>query len=97
MELISELPRYFYCGVVYFWWWMGEVVPHLTWEEYRRLVMNFIWLLPLKIIAGIIFPERVIVKNVRDKFWVFRKNRVVPSKGDHQTAAAAASSVIHHL
>lgn len=93
MEILQETPRLFALGVVFVWQWLGEWVPHYSWAEYGSLLKGFVWLIPARVIYGILFPEKVVVKQFKHRLGIYRKRSVKPSKTDHQSASAALFEV----
>lgn len=90
-----DWPYYFIQGIIGIWQWAG-FIPHYSWHEYGELAKGFMWLIPLRILYGIAFPEKVIIKRLQGRRVFFRKRGVRPSKTDHQTAAAAIFETLSH-
>lgn len=95
MDVIRWIADCVYLGTVGIWQWLG-FIPHYSWHEYGELAKGFCWLIPLRVLYGAIFPERVIIKRIRGRSILLRKRGIKPSKTDHQTASAAIFDVFNH-
>lgn len=92
MFIIEFLADNLYAGLLGVWW-IVQLWPWPMWTDFFKGVALFVGLYPIRIIMGAIIPERQVSRSVRRKY--ARKNQAVPSKADHQ-GAAAISSLIHY-
>lgn len=95
IDVIYHTPLYVYHFMQTAWIVINHI-PHYSWDDYGKLAKGFVWLIPLRIVYGVVFPERVIIKKVQGRVSLRRKSRVKPSKTDHQVASAVIDSVLHH-